>query len=116
MKSEEKGGCSFWSGKDLFGVTGLELTPGFDYMKETAQQLLALTGRTWVPPMNYTSKAPFAQASYTQGPVTVSGGVRHEGGPLQVDDYTPVYFAPHPFFKAGTLQSTSTPPTARLIL
>ena len=116
INSQKKGVRSSWSGKDLFGVTGLELTPGFDYMKETAQQLLALTGRTWVPPMNYTSKAPFAQASYTQGPVTVSGGVRHEGGTLQVDDYTTVFFAHNTFVKGGTLHYSSTLPNVGVIV
>ncbi|SDR86486.1 TonB-dependent receptor [Opitutus sp. GAS368] len=116
INSQKKGVRSSWSGKDVFGLTGLELTPGFDYMDETAQQLLALTGRTWVPPMNYTSKAPFAQASYTQGPVTVSGGVRHEGGTLQVDDYTTVYFAHNTFVKGGTLEYSSTLPNAGVIV
>ncbi len=116
INSQKKGLRSSWSGKDLFGVTGLELMPGFDYMKETAQQLLALTGRTWVPPMNYTSKAPFAQGSYTQGPVTISGGVRHEGGTLEVADYTTVYFANNTFVKGGTLNYSSTLPNAGLIV
>ena len=116
INSQKKGLRSSWSGKDLFGVTGLEFTPGFDYLDETAQQLLALTGRVWVPPMNYTSKAPFAQASYTQGPVTVSGGVRHEGGRLQVDDYTTVFFANRSFVKGGTLKYSSTLPNVGVIV
>ena len=116
INSQKKGVRSSWSGKDLFGVTGLELTPGYDYLDETAQQLLALTGRTWVPPMNYVSEAPFAQTSYTTGPVTVSGGVRHEGGTLKVADYTTVYFANNTFVKGGTLKCSSTLPNAGVVV
>jgi len=116
INSQKKGLRSSWSGKNVFGLTGLELTPGFDYMEETAQQRLALTGRIWVPPMNYTSKAPFLQASYTQGPVTVSGGVRHEGGELQVDDYTTVFFANRSFVQGGTLKYSDTLPNVGVIV
>ncbi len=116
INSQKKGLRSSWSGKDLFGVAGLELTPGFDYLDEKAQQRLALTNRVWVPPMNYTSKAPFLQASYTNGPVTVSGGVRHEGGQLQVDDYTTVYFANRSFVQGGTLKYSETLPNVGVIV
>ena len=116
INSQKRGLRSSWSGKDLFGVTGLEITPGFDYLDETAQQRLALTNRVWVPPMNYTSKAPFLQASYTKGPVTVSGGVRHEGGQLQVDDYTTVYFANRSFVQGGTLKYSETLPNVGVIV
>ncbi len=116
INSQKKGLRSSWSGKDLFGVAGLELTPGFDYLDEKAQQRLALTNRVWVPPMNYTSKAPFLQASYTNGPVTVSGGVRHEGGELQVDDYTTVYFANRSYVQGGTLKYSETLPNVGIIV
>ncbi|MEO6245746.1 MAG: TonB-dependent receptor plug domain-containing protein, partial [Opitutaceae bacterium] len=76
IDSQKKGLRSSWAGTDVFQIKGLELTPGFDYMEETAQQRLALTNRLWVPPMNYTSKAPFVQGSFTSGPLTISGGVR----------------------------------------
>lgn len=115
INSQKKGMRSSWSGRDLFGIAGLELTPGFDFLDEVAQQRLALTGRTWVPPMNYISKAPFAQASYTQGPITVSAGVRHEGGELKVDDYTTVFFANNTPVKGGTLKYSETLPNVGLI-
>ncbi len=116
INSQKRGLRSSWAGKDVFGITGFELTPGFDYMEETAQQRLALTNRLWVPPMNYTSKAPFTQLSYTRGPVTFSGGVRHEGGELQVDDYTTVFFANNTFVKGGTLKYSDTLPNAGVII
>ncbi len=116
INSQKKGLRSSWSRQNLFDVKGLELNTGFDYMEETAQQLLALTNRVWVPPMNYTSKAPFVQASYTQGPVTFSAGVRHEDGELQVDDYTTVYFNNRRFVTGGTLNYQETLPNAGVIV
>ncbi|WP_415909604.1 TonB-dependent receptor [Oleiharenicola sp. Vm1] len=116
INSQKKGVRSSWSGQNLFKIDGSELQVGYDYLDETAQQLLALTGRIWVPPMNYTSNAPFAQASYTQGPVTVSGGVRHEDGRLQVDDYTTTYFRNRVFVTGGTLKYKATLPNAGVIV
>lgn len=103
INSQKRGVRSNWSRENLFSVDGLEMNLGFDYMFETAQQRLAITDRLWVPPMNYTSKAPFVQASFARGPVTFSAGVRREDGSLQVDDYTTVYFAKNTPVKGGTL-------------
>lgn len=116
INSQKKGVRSSWNRDGLFAVEGLDANVGFDYLNETAQQRLALTDRVWVPPMNYISKAPFVQASYTRGPVTVSGGVRHEDGKLQVDDYTTVYFRGNTFVKGGTLAYRSTLPNAGVIV
>ena len=54
-------------------------------MKDETEQSLALTNRVWVPPMEYTSVAPYAQLSYDIGPVTFSGGMRREDGELSVE-------------------------------
>lgn len=116
INSQKKGVRSSWTRKDLLKVEGLEINAGFDYLEETAQQLLALTNRVWVPPMNYTSKAPFTQVSYTRGPVTVSGGVRHEDGELQVDDYTTTYFRNSVFVSGGTLDYSDTLPNVGVIV
>ncbi len=116
INSQKKGMRSSWTRKDLFSVEGLEMNAGFDYLEETAQQMLALTNRVWVPPMNYTSKAPFAQFSYNRGPVTVSGGVRQENGELQVDDYTTTYFRNRVLVRGGTLDYQETIPNAGVIV
>lgn len=116
INSQKKGIRSNWVRSDLFAVEGLEVNVGYDIMEETAQQRLAITDRLWVPPMNYTSNAPFVQASYNRGPVTVSAGVRHEGGELQVDDYTTVYFANNSFVKGGTLKYSDTLPNVGVIV
>jgi iron complex outermembrane receptor protein len=116
INSQKRGVRSNWSRENLFTVEGLAMNVGFDYLYETAQQRLALTDRLWVPPMNYTSKAPFVQASYARGPVTVSAGVRHEDGSLQVDDYTTVFFANNTFVRGGTLPYKENMPNVGVIV
>lgn len=80
-----------WVRPDLV-VTGLELTTGLDWLKDTSQQRLALTGRSWVPPLKFTSTAPFAQLEYEVGPVTIRGGARRESANLKVDSYQTLAF------------------------
>ena len=69
-------------------ITGLEATIGVDVLRDQTKQQLALTERTWVPLLKFQSIAPFAQLEYERGPITVRGGVRHEGATLRVDTYT----------------------------
>ena len=92
-----------WTRGDLFGVSGLELRTGIDWARDKADQRLALTKRLWVPPMQYTSVAPYAQLSYDIGQFTISGGVRHEDGKLKVDDYTTTWFRGRRNVTGGTL-------------
>lgn len=80
-----------WVRPDLF-VEGLELTTGLDWLKDTSQQRLALTNRSWVPPLKFTSTAPFAQLEYEVGPVTIRGGARRESANLKVDSYRTLAF------------------------
>ena len=101
--SKKKGVRTSWTRPDLFGATGLELHVGIDVVKDETQQRLALTNRIWVPPMDYKSIAPYAQLSYDIGPVTMSGGARHEDGELTVDDYTTTFFRNSAFVEGGTL-------------
>ncbi|MGQ3094733.1 MAG: TonB-dependent receptor [Roseateles sp.] len=70
----------------------LELTTGLDWLKDTSQQRLAMTGRSWVPPLKFTSTAPFAQLEYEAGPVTIRGGARRESARLEVDSYQTLAF------------------------
>ncbi|MBD9434959.1 TonB-dependent receptor [Pseudoxanthomonas sp. PXM03] len=86
--TEKKGFRIGWTRPELFNVSGLELRTGIDLVKDTAEQRLALTNRLWVPPMEYESKAPYAQLTWDIGPVTLSGGYRREDGDLHVDSYT----------------------------
>lgn len=66
---------------------GLEWTVGLDYLHDRSGQRMALTERTWVPTLDFTSTAPFVQLEYEAGPVTVRGGVRRESARLRVAAY-----------------------------
>ncbi|MEQ1515303.1 MAG: TonB-dependent receptor [Usitatibacteraceae bacterium] len=91
IQSQKRGVRTNWTTDRLAGINDLDLNAGVDIVEDTAQQRLALTDRLWVPPMKYQSTAPYAQLSYNAGPVTLSAGVRHEGGELSVDSYTTVW-------------------------
>lgn len=108
INSDKRGLRTSWTRPQLFGVDGLELRTGIDWVRDTAEQRLALTDRLWVPPMEYTSVAPYAQLSYEIGPVTISGGLRREDGELHVDSYTTTWFRGRKFVEGGTLSYAET--------
>jgi iron complex outermembrane receptor protein len=103
VNSQKRGLRTSWTRGQLAGVDGLELRAGLDLVRDQSEQRLALTNRTWVPPMIYTSTAPFAQLSYDIGPVTLSGGLRREKGELTVDSYTTTYYNKRVFVEGGEL-------------
>ncbi|MGQ0383870.1 MAG: TonB-dependent receptor [Gammaproteobacteria bacterium] len=115
VKANKRGLRSSWTRPSLFGVEGLEMHVGVDLVEDVAQQRLALTDRIWVPPMEYTSTAPFLQASLDIGPVTITAGVRHEDGELTVDDYVTTWFRDRRPIQGGTLSYTETLPNAGII-
>ncbi len=84
--------------RGLPGFDDLTLTLGFDALWDTTEQRLIATGRTWVPPTDFRSLAPFAQANLKlfDGLIRVAGGARYENVKITIDDYT-------------TLATTSTP-------
>lgn len=84
--SEKRGVKMTWIKSD-FLVTGAELTAGVDWMNTQTEQKLALTGRTWVPLVDYDNYAGFMQLEYERGPLVVRGGVRGEKGKLAVATY-----------------------------
>lgn len=98
-----------------FLVQGLEVRLGVDAVHDQTQQRLALTDRVWVPPMNYTSFGPYMQLSYDVGPITLSGGVRHESGRIKVADYVTTYFRNRVAVTGGTLKYTNTLPNFGVI-
>jgi iron complex outermembrane receptor protein len=104
--TKKRGIRTSWTRGDLFGVSGLELRTGIDLVEDEAQQRLALTNRLWVPPMEYKSTAPYAQLTYDLGPVTLSGGYRHEDGELHVDSYTTTAYRNAVFVQGGGVQYT----------
>ncbi|MGH8027532.1 MAG: TonB-dependent receptor [Pseudoxanthomonas sp.] len=106
IDSKKRGVRTSWTRGELFGVSGLELRTGIDVVEDEAQQRLALTNRLWVPPMEYKSTAPYAQLTYDIGPVTLSGGYRHEDGELHVDSYTTTAYRNAVFVQGGGVQYT----------
>ncbi len=101
ITSKKYGFRPSWTTSSLFDVSGLELRMGVDFVQDEAQQRLALTNRLWVPPMEYTSTAPYLQLSYDWGPVTLSAGYRREDGELHVDSYTTTPFRNSVFVEGG---------------
>ena len=114
MNSQKEGLRASWTRPDLL-VDGIELQVGLDLVEDVAQQKLALTDRLWVPPMEYTSVAPFLQLSYDIGALTLTAGVRREDGELHVDDYTTVWNRDRRFVSGGTLDYKETMPNAGAI-
>ncbi len=107
VMAKKKGLRTSWTRSDLFAVNGLELRAGLDITQDNAQQRLALTDRLWVPPMIYDSVAPYVQLSWDWGPLTLSGGLRHEDGKLRVDSYTTTYYRNRVDVTGGTLKYQS---------
>lgn len=116
VHSLKKGLRNSWTRPDLFGLEGLEMHVGLDLLEDTAQQKLALTDRIWVPPMKYTSTAPFIQMSFDKGPVTVTAGVRREDGELEVDDYVTVWQRDRRPVQGGTLSYKETLPNVGVVV
>ena len=98
-----------------FLVNGLELRVGVDAVHDETEQRLALTDRVWVPPLNYDSIGPYIQLSWDIGPITVSGGLRHESGSIKVDDYVTTFFRNRVAVSGGTLKYKNTLPNVGVI-
>lgn len=110
INSEKKGLRFGYAYSDLFKVEGLRLRAGLDLVEDTADQRLALTNRLWVPPMKYTSIAPYAQLSWDIGPVTLDAGIRREDGELEIDSYTTVAFRDHTPVQGGKMDYNANMP------
>lgn len=91
-------GAKFSYDRAAPGFEALNLTLGFDALFDTTEQRLIATGRVWVPPTEFQSLAPFAQANLKlfDGVVRLAGGARWENVTITIDDY-------------HTLASTTTP-------
>jgi len=103
IDSQKEGLRTSWSSDSVFNTDGLGLQIGMDYVKDTAQQRLAIANVTWVPPMEYSSFAPFAQASFDIDAFTITAGIRHEDGKLKVDDYTSSWDNDRRFIEGGEI-------------
>jgi len=91
-RSDKTGAKFTWGWAGLLDGN-LTVGIGFDYLEDTTYQELALSGRKWVPETTYVGRAPFVQAEYWVGDVlSLSGGLRHERGRLEVDTFTTLHF------------------------
>lgn len=71
------------------GFEALTATLGFDALYDLTEQRLIATNRSWVPPTDYRSLAPFAQVNLAlfDEKLRLAGGVRHEDVQIAIDDY-----------------------------
>ena len=76
------------------GLEQLTLTVGFDALYDSTTQILAATGRPWVPETNYRSLAPFVQANLAllDDKVRLVGGARYEDVRIAIPDFTTLFF------------------------
>lgn len=67
----------------------LKLTTGLDVLQDETTQILAQTGREWVPETQFRNLAPFLQAEVSPTEqLILQAGVRYEYAELKVDDFT----------------------------
>ena len=91
--SKKVGGKFTWSRGDFFDQR-LRVTLGLDWGRDKTYQELVVSDLNWVPETAYESRSPFVQAEWwLADSVMLTGGLRHERGKLEVDDYVtlPVY-------------------------
>lgn len=115
VNSAKRGARASYARGDAFGIAGLELRGGVDYVTDTTDQRLALTQRVWVPPMEYTSTAPYLQVSYDLDQLTLSAGVRRERGELSVDSYTTTWYNNRVLVEGGSLDYRATLPNVGMV-
>lgn len=75
---------------------------GLDFFNDNSSQILARTGRQWVPETVLRSFAPFFQLERKFGSrLTLSGGLRLEAARVIVDDFTTIASAGNTFVSGG---------------
>lgn len=76
--------------RGLPGFEALTATIGIDALFDKTEQRLIATDRVWVPPTEFRSLAPFAQANLAlfDKRLRLAAGVRHEDVEITIDDYT----------------------------
>jgi len=91
------------------GFEDLTAIVGFDALFDTTEQRLIATNRVWVPPTEFRSLAPFAQANLKlfDGLVRLAGGARWENVEIKIDDYTTLATTTNP--RGGVLVSGGSP-------
>src|SRR3989344_3006261 len=91
------------------GFEDLTAIVGFDALFDKTEQRLIATDRIWVPPTDFRSLAPFAQANLKlfDGLVRLAGGARWENVEIKIDDYTTIATTTTP--RGGVLVNGGSP-------
>lgn len=91
------------------GFEDLTAIVGFDALFDKTEQRLIATDRIWVPPTDFRSLAPFAQANLKlfDGLVRLAGGARWENVEIKIDDYATIATTTTP--RGGVLVSGGSP-------
>lgn len=91
------------------GFEDLTAIIGFDALYDRTEQRLIATDRIWVPPTDFRSLAPFAQANLKlfDGLFRVAGGARWENVEIKIDDYTTIATTTTP--RGGVLVNGGSP-------
>ena len=86
-RSRKFGGKLSYEREVLAGLTAIL---GVDALWDRTEQRLIATDRIWVPPTDFRSLAPFAQANLAlfDGVVRLAGGARYEDVRIKIDDFT----------------------------
>lgn len=84
-----KTGAKFSYERAVPGFDALTAILGLDALWDKTEQRLIATNRVWVPPADFRSLAPFAQANLKllDGRLRVAGGARWENVQIKIDDY-----------------------------
>jgi iron complex outermembrane receptor protein len=92
--------------REVPGIPGLTAIAGFDALFDRTEQRLIATNRTWVPPTDFRSLAPFGQLNLKlfDGKLRLAGGARWENVKITIDDFTTL-------FSAGAKQVAGGSPT-----
>lgn len=86
--NSEKYGAKFAYAISRIGGLPVDAVAGFDLLRDLTSQPLVLTDRVSVPPTTFHNYAPFLQLNFKPiDMLTITGGVRHEIGKLEVPDY-----------------------------
>ncbi len=87
----KKLGAKFTVIKDDLLDDTVKITAGFDVQKDTTEQSLALTQRSWVPESDFINTAPFIQLQAALSDnLILHSGIRHESAELKVDTFQTV--------------------------
>jgi len=90
--------------REMPGFEALTLIAGFDALWDTTEQRLIATDRSWVPPTDFRSLAPFGQANLKLlgGVVRLAGGARYENVKITIDDFTTLASSGSTFVAGGS--------------